>query len=440
MNSILADFRPATRYRWIICLLLFWVTTANYIDRGVFSNLAPELQARFGWTDGQYWYMNVCFSAAYAVSLLVVGRLIDVIGLRWGFVIACAFWGLASMSHALVTSVTGFFIVRILLGFGEGGNFPAAIKTVAEWFPKRERALATGLFNSGSNVGGVLVPVLLPLFIPVLDKVTILGHTLGWRGAFLVTGLFDLAWILAWLAFYKKPAEHPKVSASELALINSEPPEPNIKVPWGRLFQFRQAWAFVVGKFMTDCFWWFYLFVLPIFFKERFNLDPQHRLGPIAVIYLLASVGSIAGGWLAGHFMKIGWSTNKARKTTMLICALAILPVFYAAKTQSAWMAVALIAVAASAHQAWSANLFSLSSDMFPRRVVASVTGLGGMVGSIGGIVLSTVTGVIKDHGGSYFPIFLAASGSYVFALICIHLLVPRLSVAQVDAQPTAQA
>jgi ACS family hexuronate transporter-like MFS transporter len=267
--------------------------------------------------------------------------------------------------------------------------------------------------------------------------VKIFGHVLGWRGAFLVTGLFDLAWIAAWLAIYKNPAAHPRVSSAELALINSEPPEPSVKVPWGRLFKFRQAWAFVVGKFMTDCFWWFYLFVLPIFFSEQFHLDPHGRMGPIAVIYMLASVGSIAGGWLSGHFMKIGWTTNKARKVTMLICATCILPVFYAAKTHNAWIAVVLIAMAASAHQAWSANLFSLSSDMFPRRVVASVTGLGGMVGSIGGIVLFTVTGIIKDHGGSYFPIFIAASVSYMLALVCIHLLVPRLAVAQVD-QPAA--
>jgi ACS family hexuronate transporter-like MFS transporter len=271
------------------------------------------------------------------------------------------------------------------------------------------------------------------MLIPILNGMTIFGHTIGWRGAFLATGLFDLCWIIGWLTIYRKPAEHSRVSPEELAYINSEPPEPSIKVPWGRLFQFRQAWAFVVGKFMTDCFWWFYLFVLPIFFKEQFHLDPKARLWPIAIIYLLSSVGSIAGGWLAGHFMKIGWSTNKARKTTMLICALAILPVFYAAVSANAWVAVALIAVAAAAHQAWSANLFSLSSDMFPRRVVASVTGLGGMVGSVGGIVMTAVTAVIKDHGGSYFYIFLAASFAYILALGLIHLLVPRMEVAQVD-------
>ena len=429
----------ARRYRWIICLMLFWVTTANYIDRGVFSNLAPELQKnQFHWTDGQYWYMNMAFSAAYAISLLVVGRLIDVIGLRWGFAFACAFWGLASMSHALVTSITGFFIVRILLGFGEGGNFPAAIKTVAEWFPKRERALATGLFNSGSNVGGVLVPVMLPLIIPFLNGLTLGGHTIGWRGAFLATGLFDLAWIIVWLKVYRKPAEHPSVSASELALIQSEPPDPAIKVPWRKLFQYRQAWAFIAGKFMTDCFWWFYLFVLPIFFQERFGLDPKHRLGPIAIIYVLASVGSVAGGWLSGNFMKIGWSTNKARKVTLLICACLIGPVFIADLSDSKWVAVALIAVAAASHQAWSANLFSLTSDMFPRRMVGSVTGLGGMVGSVGGILLNYGTGVLKDHGFSYLPVFVAASVAYLLALVFIHLLVPNMEPAKIEDLPVA--
>jgi ACS family hexuronate transporter-like MFS transporter len=438
MNPSPADSRPVTKYRWVICLLLFWVTTANYIDRSVFGNLAPELQKQFGWSDGTYWYMTMCFSAAYAVSLLVMGRVIDVIGLRWGFVIACAFWGLASMSHALVTSIAGFFLVRILLGLGEGGNFPAAIKTVAEWFPKNERALATGLFNSGSNVGGIFVPIALGALIPVLNGVSIGGHVLGWRGAFLATGMFDLLWIVAWLAVYRKPAEHPRVSPAELALINSEPPEKTVKVPWRRLFQYRQAWAFVVGKTMTDCFWWFYLFGSPSFFHDRFGLDLKGRTGPVATIYVLASVGSIAGGWLSGHFMKKGWTTNKARKITMLICAALVLPVVFATISDNQWVAVALIAVAASAHQAWSANLFSLSSDMFPRRMVGSVTGLGGMAGSLGGMVLFALTGFIKNRGYSYVPIFIAAGAAYLVALLFIQLLAPRLEPARVDDLPAA--
>jgi len=438
MNSPSPDRPASSNYRWVICGLLFWVTTANYIDRGVFGNLAPELQKEIGWTNGQYWYMQVAFNAAYAVSLLVVGRLIDVVGLRWGFALACGFWGLASMSHSLASTVTGFFICRILLALGEGGNFPAAIKTTAEWFPKRERALATGIFNSGSNVGGLLVPLLLPLFIAWLNNVYVGGHKIGWRGAFLVTGLFDILWIVAWLIIYKKPAQHPRVSPAELALINSEPPEASVKIPWSRLFQFRQAWSYVVGKFMTDCFWWFYLFGAPVFFAERFGTDLKGRMGPLATIYVLASFGSIGGGWLAGHFMKRGWTTNKSRKVTMLICALCVLPVAFATISDNIWISASLIALAGAAHQAWSANLFSLASDMFPRRVVASVTGLGGMAGSIGGIILFLIVGYLKDQHISYVPVFIAASLGYLLALVIIQLLAPKLEPAKVDEPQTA--
>jgi ACS family hexuronate transporter-like MFS transporter len=426
------------KYRWVICGLLFWVTTANYIDRGVFGNLAPELQKEIGWTSGQYWYMQVAFNAAYAVSLLVVGRLIDVVGLRWGFALACGFWGLASMSHSLASTVTGFFICRILLALGEGGNFPAAIKTTAEWFPKRERALATGIFNSGSNVGGLLVPLLLPLFITWLNNVYIGSHKIGWRGAFLVTGLFDILWIIAWLKIYKRPAQHPRVSPAELALINSEPPEASVKIPWSRLFQFRQAWSYVIGKFMTDCFWWFYLFGAPVFFAERFGTDLKGRMGPLATIYVLASFGSIGGGWLSGFFMKLGWTTNKSRKVTMLICAACVFPVAFATISDNIWISASLIALAGAAHQAWSANLFSLASDMFPRRVVASVTGLGGMAGSIGGITLFLIVGYLKDRHISYVPVFIAASAAYLLALAIIQSLAPKLEPAKVDEPQAA--
>jgi MFS transporter, ACS family, hexuronate transporter len=431
---------PTTHYRWVICALLFWVTTANYIDRGVFGNLAPELQNKIGWTQQDYWWMQVAFNIAYAFSLLSAGRLMDVLGLRLGFALACAFWGLAAMSHSLVSTVTGFFVVRILLGLGEGGNFPAAIKTTAEWFPKRERALATGLFNCGSNIGGVLVPYGLPYVVSFFAGVTILGHALGWRGAFLITGLFDLVWIIAWLSIYKKPHEHPSVSKSELALINSDPPETTVKIPWRRLFPHRQAWAFAVCKGMTDCFWWFYLTGAPYFFSDRFHLSAKERGTKVACIYVVASVGSIGGGWLSGYFMKLGWSVNKARKITFLICACCVLPVVFAATTSNQWLAVALITLAASAHQAWSANAFSLAADMFPRRVVGSVTGFGGFAGSVGAIALFIIVGQIREsaiaHGrnGDYFLIFLAASLAYITALGIVHLLAPRLEPARLEA------
>jgi ACS family hexuronate transporter-like MFS transporter len=433
---------PATSsFRWVICGLLFWVTTANYIDRGVFGNLAPELKKIVGWTDQDYWNMQVAFSAAYAVSMLIMGRLMDVMGLRWGFVFACACWGLASMSHAFApeigglfgNAVIGFMICRILLGLGEGGNFPAAIKTTAEWFPKRERALATGLFNSGSNVGGILVPWGLPFVVAQFSALTIGGTVVGWRGAFLITAVIDLLWIFAWLAFYRKPEEHPRVSKAELALIQSETVEPAVKIPWRRLLPHKQMWAFAVGKFMTDCFWWFYLFGSPDFFNKKFNLDPAGRKYMIMLIYVVASVGSIAGGWLAGALMKRGWTVNKARKVTMLICAAFVVPVVFSATTDNKWVAAILITIAASAHQAWSANIFSLAGDMFPKRVVGSVTGLGGMIGASGGIALFYITGKVLKVTGNYFPVFLMASVSYLLALVFIHLLVPRLEQAQVE-------
>jgi len=429
----------STHFRWVICGLLFWVTTANYIDRGVFGNLAPELQKSIGWKQPQYWNMAVAFNVAYAISLLLAGRLMDVLGLRWGFTLACAFWGLAAMSHSLVSTVTGFFVVRILLGLGEGGNFPAAIKTTAEWFPKRERALATGIFNCGSNVGGVLVPYGLPFVLASLGALSVGGHVLGWRVAFLVTGVFDLGWIVAWLLLYRKPQEHPRVSSSELALINSDPPETTVRIPWRRLFPHRQTWAFAVAKLMTDCFWWFYLLGSPYFFKDRFNLTLEARGKPVACIYIVASVGSIAGGWLSGHFMKLGWSVNKARKITFLICACCVLPVVCATITHDKWVAVALITLAASAHQAWSANAFSLAGDMFPRRVVGSVTGFGGFAGSVGAIALFIIVSRLRERAiargepGNYFLIFLAASFAYITALLIVHLLAPKLEPAQVE-------
>jgi len=428
-----------SNYRWVICALLFWVTTANYIDRGIFGNLAPELQKQFMWTDQQFWYMNMCFTAAYAVSMIIWGRIVDVLGLRWGFVFAVALWGLASMSHALVTGLAGFFIVRLLLGLAEGGNFPAAIKTVAEWFPKRERALATGLFNSGSNVGGIVPPIVIAFLLPIFATVKIGGHALGWRGAFLITGLIDLAWIIAWLSFYRRPEEQPRVSADELAIINSEPAEPTTRVPWLRLLAHRQMVAFAVAKGMTDCMWWFYLFGAPSFFAERFHLDAKQRALPVSIIYVVASVGSIGGGWLAGSFIKHGWSLNKSRKITMLLAAVCVVPVFFSALTTSAWVAVALITLAASAHQAWSANAFSLAGDMFPRRVVGSVTGLGGFIGAVGGFFFQLyVAKTLGAHGGGYLLVFMAPSISYLTALLIIHLLVPRLETAKIDVASIA--
>ena len=430
-----------SHYRWVICALLFWVTTANYIDRGVFGNLAPELKKTIGWTDEDYWNMQVAFNAAYALSLLLMGRVMDLLGLRWGFVLACGLWGLASLAHAFApeiggifgSAVTGFFICRVLLGLGEGGNFPAAIKTTAEWFPKNERALATGLFNSGSNVGGILVPWGLPFVVAQFSALTIGGVAVGWRGAFVLTGLVDLAWILAWLAIYRRPDQHPRVSAAELAIIQNEPAESAVKIPWRKLLPHRQTWAFCAAKGMTDCFWWFYLFGSPDFFNKKFGLGPEDRKYMIMLIYVVASVGSIAGGWLAGRFMKHGWTVNRARKTTLFICAVCVLPVACSAMTGSKWLAAVLITLGASAHQAWSANAFSLAGDMFPKRVVGSVTGLGGMMGAVGGMVLFFVTGKVLKATGNYLPVFILASFAYLAALLVVHLLAPKLQPADME-------
>lgn len=437
-----APSRPtSSHFRWAICGLLFWVTTANYIDRGVFGNLAPELKKTIGWTDEDYWNMQVAFNAAYAVSLLLMGRVMDLLGLRWGFVLACSLWGVASLLHAVApeigglfgSPVVGFFICRILLGLGEGGNFPAAIKTTAEWFPKSERALATGWFNSGSNVGGILVPWGLPFLVAQCSTLTLGGVTVGWRGAFVVTAVVDLAWIIAWLAIYRRPEAHPRVSAAELALIQNEPVESTVKIPWRKLLLHRQTWAFCAAKGMTDCFWWFYLFGSPDFFNKKFGLGPEDRKYMIMLIYVVASVGSIAGGWLAGRFMQRGWTVNRARKTTLFICAVCVLPVAGSALTGDKWVAAALITLAGSAHQAWSANAFSLAGDMFPKRVVGSVTGLGGMMGAIGGILLFFVTGKILKVTGNYLPVFILASFAYLAALLVVHLLAPKLEPAKVE-------
>jgi ACS family hexuronate transporter-like MFS transporter len=366
---------------------------------------------------------------------MISGRMIDLLGLRLGFVLAVAFWGLASLSHSLVTSLAGFFVVRTLLGLGEGGNFPACIKTVAEWFPKKERAYATGLFNSGSNVGGLIVPVAIGFLLPIFAKISIGGHPIGWRGAFLINGIIDLGWIFAWLAIYKRPEDHPKVSAEELAYIRSEPPEPTVKIPWVKLLPHRQTWAYAVAKGMTDCMWWFYLFGAPLFFADRFHMDAKQRAIPVLCIYVISSIGSIAGGWLSGRFMSQGRTTNFARKTTMFICACCVMPVFFAAITNNPWVAVALITLAASGHQAWSANAFNLTSDMFPRRVVASVTGLGAMIASVVSIFFSFYVGkILSESSTHYLPVFIAPSIAYILALLFIHILAPKMEPAKIEA------
>ncbi|HEX8522094.1 MAG TPA: MFS transporter, partial [Tepidisphaeraceae bacterium] len=328
-------------------------------------------------------------------------------------------WSLAAAGHALAWGTVSFMVARFMLGIGESGNFPAAIKTTAEWFPKKERATATGIFNAGSNVGAIVAPAVVP-WIALTWK----G---GWKDAFIITGLAGLVWVFFWLPLYRKPTEHPKLSPEELDYIQSDPPDPAVRVPWSELIRFRQTWAFAIGKFMTDSIWWFYLFWFPVVMNERFGLDLKKIGLPMITVYLLADVGSVGGGWLSSRLLKQGWSTNAARKTAMLVCAICIVPVVMAPIVKNQWLAVWLVGVAAAAHQGFSANLFTLTSDMFPRKAVGSVVGIGGFAGAMGGFFLNLSAGRLRDVFGSYVLVFAIAGGAYLAALLVIHLLVPRI-------------
>lgn len=415
-------------YRWVICALLFFATTINYVDRQVLGILAPTLGEEIGWSEKEYGGIVTAFQAAYAVGLLGMGRLMDWLGTRRGFSLAMVGWSVAAMAHALAQSVAGFATARAALGLGEAGNFPVCIKTVAEWFPRRERALATGIFNAGSNVGAIVAPLLVPL---------ITLH-FGWRWAFIATGALGFAWLAFWRALYGAPQNNPRVGAAELALIESDPPEPQTKIPWRQLLPHRQTLAFALGKFLTDPIWWFYLYWVPKFLNKQYGLTLDKIGLPLVVIYLLADVGSIGGGWLSSALLQRGWSVNAARKTALLGCALGVVPIVFASQAANLWQAVALLGLATAAHQGWSANLFTTVSDLFPRRAVGSVVGLGGMAGSIGGMLVATGAGFILEATGSYYSLFVIAGSAYLVALAIIHALVPRLEPAALD--PPADA
>ncbi len=404
-------------YRWTICALLFFATTINYVDRQVLGFLAPLLQKEIGWNEIEYGAIVTAFMGAYALGLLFAGRFIDAVGTKVGFAISVTVWSIAAMGHALVRTVLGFGIARSCLGLGESGNFPASIKATAEWFPKRERAFATGIFNSGANIGAVVVPLVVPW-------ITLMW---GWQAAFILTGLLGFIWLIFWLLLYEIPERHKRVAAAELAFIRSDGEEPAAEqVPWLHLLRYRETWAFVTGKFLTDPIWWFYLYWLPKFFSERFGLDLAHLGLPIIVIYTMTSVGSIGGGWLSGALMKAGWDVNRGRKAVMLLCAILILPIVFVSDMPE-WWAVLVLGLATAAHQGWSANLFTTVSDMFPKRAVGSVVGIGGMAGSIGGMLIATAAGFILQLTGSYVSLFILAGAAYLVALLVFHLLVPTI-------------
>jgi MFS transporter, ACS family, hexuronate transporter len=402
----------SNRRRWLVCGMLFAATTINYMDRQILGILAPTLEKDIGWNEVEYAWVVMAFQSAYAVGQPVFGGLIDRFGTRNGYALSVGLWSLAAAAHSLVKSVFGFGVARFALGFGEAGNFPAAVKAVGEWFPQRERAVAIGIFNSGSNVGAIIAPLVVP-WLTVLY---------GWQMSFLALGLVGGVWIVFW---------HWLVPASCAA--GDDRKAKLASVSWRRLLGYRQAWAFIVGISFTAPVWWFYLYWLPKFLHQRHGLDLMSLGLPLVVIYSMTCVGSLAGGWLSSHLLSRGWSLNAARKTAMLVCAACVTPVALAAQSSNLWVAVLLIGLAASAHQGWAANLFAMTSDLFPQRVVASVTGLGGMFGAIAAMAFAQATGLILQITGNYWSLFAIASGAYFAALAIMHILTPRMTPAELD-------
>jgi len=420
------------KYRWTICGLIFFATTVNYLDRQVISLVKLNLDTEFGWSKNDYANITIAFQLAYAIGMIGAGRLIDKLGTKIGYALSLFLWSIAAIAHSLVSSTAGFFVARAGLGITESGNFPAAIKTVAEWFPKKERALATGIFNSGTNVGAIIAPLTVPF----------IAEQWGWRWAFIITGAIGLIWLLFWFIFYEVPKKHKKLSKEEFEFIHSDIDEKkdeiteHEKVSWFKLLEFKQTWAFALGKFITDGVWWFYLFWLPDFLNEQYHLTNTQLAIPIAVVYTIATFGSIYGGWLPMNLIKRGWPVFRARKSSMLIYAFCALPVILSQLLggYSMWYAVVIIGFAAAAHQAWSANIFTTVSDMFPKKAIGAVTGIGGMMGGVGGILISKSAGLLFDHFKAlgdieqgYYIMFIFCGTAYVLGWLIMHFLVPSM-------------
>ncbi len=444
-----AGMERVGKYRWTICSLIFFATTINYLDRAVISLLKNNLEKEFNWTETDYSNIVISFQLSYALGMLAVGRFIDKIGTKLGYALSILAWSLAAIGHALVRSTFGFIVARAALGVSEAGNFPAAIKTTAEWFPKRERAFATGIFNSGSNIGAILAPLTVPF----------IAKEWGWQWAFIITGAIGFIWLIFWYLIYEVPSKHKRLSKAEYDHIHSDlderettplttpditaniEPEKDKNVSWFKLLRFRQTWAFVLGKFLTDPVWWFYLFWLPAFLKAQYGVEGTDVALPVALVYTMATFGSIGGGWLPMYFIKKGWPVFRSRKTSMLIYAFCVIPVVFAQYLGqiNMWLAVIIIGLAASAHQAWSANIFTTVSDMFPKKAVASVTGIGGMAGAVGGILIARLAGGLFDHYKAlgeietgYYIMFFICGGAYLIAWAIMHFLAPKMNKVKV--------
>lgn len=411
-------------YRWIVVVLLFLATTINYIDRQVIGLLKDHLAADMNWTEQDYSHIVTAFTIAYAAGLFFFGRIIDHIGSKLGYIVSIIIWSVAACGHALVRTTFGFGVMRSALGLGEAGNFPAAIKSVAEWFPKRERAFATGIFNSGSNIAAVVGPFF----------VMWIFENYGWRQAFIWTGAIGFVWLLFWWIYYEIPSRHKKISKDEFEYIHSDADDDSKsdapKIPFKTIIKVKQTWMFAMGKFFSDPIWWFYLFWTPTYFNTTYNIDLKSSWIYISTIYFLASFGSIAGGYLSGWFIKQGWDVHKARKTALFIYACCVVPIIFVQYITDAWTAVLLIGLAASAHQAWSANLFTTTSDNFPKNAVGSVVGVGGMIGSLGSALFPLFIGVILDHfkalgdiTAGYNIIFIICGCSYIIAWLTMHFI-----------------
>jgi len=413
------------RYRWVICGLLFAATAINYVDRQMIGVLKPTISAELGWTEETYADVVFWFQLAYAIGYLSFGKIVDMLGARIGYSIAFVIWTLGHTLCGFVGSAFQFSAARFVLGVGESGNFPAGIKAVSEWFPARERALATGIFNAGANIGAVVTPAIVPWIVVDL--------ALGWRMAFIITGVASLAWLVAWVTIYRRPHEAANLSAAERAYIESDAPHSAEKIGWLRLLGYRETWAYALGKFLIDPVWWLFLFWTPDFLAKTYHLDLKSFGPPLIVIYLISDIGSVAGGWSSSAMMRAGKSANAARKLTMLVCAILVMPIFFAQYATSVWLAVAIVGLATAAHQAFSANLYTIPSDMFPRGAVGSVIGIGGTMGAVGGMMMAKFTGYVLQTTGSYTPIFAVAGSVYLIAVLVIHLLSPRLARVEVN-------